>query len=56
MLAGNPAILLAHDQETGELTETMRFPQLPVEPIQNIDTEEDLNHFLIILDDSFRQK
>jgi len=57
LLAGKPAILLAHDQRTQELAQTMGIPQLSIETFKDIRSKEDLNQYLSILNESlFREK
>ncbi|MFM8981771.1 MAG: polysaccharide pyruvyl transferase family protein, partial [Spartobacteria bacterium] len=50
LLAGKPALLLAHDQRTSELAETMGIPQRPIECVANIQTKEDLLDLIRDLD------
>ena len=50
LLAGKPALLLAHDQRTTELAETMGIPQRPIECVANIQTKEDLLNLICGLD------
>jgi hypothetical protein len=57
LLAGKPAILLAHDQRTNELAETMGIPHLPIGKIQEIHSREDLMQLSDLLNEShFREK
>jgi glycosyltransferase involved in cell wall biosynthesis len=50
LLAGKPALLLAHDQRTSELAETMGIPQRPIECVHTIQTKEDLLNLIRDLD------
>jgi hypothetical protein len=50
LLAGKPALLLAHDQRTSELAETMGIPQRPIECVHTIQTKEDLFNLIRDLD------
>jgi hypothetical protein len=50
LLAGKPALLLAHDQRTAELAETMGIPHRPIDCIVNIQTKEVLLNLIRDLD------
>ena len=50
LLAGKPALLLAHDQRTSELAETMGIPQRPIECVHTVQTKEDLLNLIRDLD------
>ena len=50
LLAGKPALLLAHDQRTSELAETMGIPQRPIEFVHAIQTKEDVLNLIRGLD------
>jgi hypothetical protein len=50
LLAGKPALLLAHDQRTSELAETMGIPQRPIECVNHIRTKDDLLDLIRDLD------
>lgn len=50
LLAGKPSLLLAHDQRTSELAETMGIPQRPIECVNSIETKEDVLNLIRGLD------